>query len=62
MGWSAPKRSGDNKGEPRMVDIHLSMGWPVAPDIAAAAAMAGNWNACGGLSSGVANWLHSDSE
>lgn len=46
--WS-PKSSGDKSGEPRMVDMHLSSGWPVAPDIAAAAAIAGagNWNACG---------------
>lgn len=44
--WS-PKRSGDNRGEPKMVDMHLSRGWPVAPDMAAAAAIAGagNWNA-----------------
>lgn len=46
--WS-PNKSGESSGEPRMVDMHLSSGWPVAPDMAAAAAMAGagNWNACG---------------
>lgn len=38
-----------------MVDMHLLSGWPVAPDMAAAYAIAfaGNWNACG-------DWLKGD--